>query len=131
MKDRTRTRSVTTTGSPATPAPMPGRLPVDFDGPLGLDSKPLNDVPVGTYVDVTAKVTHARAVTGRVMLTLADLDGNTAIVTVDDKLFWSASRDAGGALTTARSVRVRGTVVRRIASMPATIDGRALWAVAR
>lgn len=110
---------------------MPGRLPVDFDTALGLDSKPLNDVPVGTYVDVTAKVTHARAVTGRVMLTLADLDGNTAIVTVDDKVFWSASRDAGGALTAARSVRVRGTVARRIPTMPATIDGRALWAVAR
>lgn len=130
MKDRTRTQSATTAATPA-PAPMPGRLPVDFDTALGLDSKPLNDVPTDTYVDVTAKVTHARAVSGRVMLTLSDLDGNTAIVTVDDKLFWAASRDAGGSLTTARSVRVRGTVARRIASMPATIDGRALWAVAR
>ena len=130
MKDRTRTRSATTAATP-TPAPMPGRLPVDYDAPLGLNSKPLNDVPTDTDVEVTARIVSSRTlVGGRVALVIGDHNGNTAMVSMRTADVMTAYRLHGGPIKAGQTVIVRGTVARRTPAM-ATIDGRAMRAVTR
>ncbi|MFJ1993106.1 hypothetical protein [Streptomyces asiaticus] len=114
------------------PAPMPGRLPVDYDTALGPDSKPLNDVPTGTDVEVTARIVSLKPLPGhRMALVIGDHNGNTAMVAMDSAAVMAASRLLGRIIAVGHTVIVRGTVARRIPTMPATIDGRAMRAVTR
>jgi hypothetical protein len=112
------------------PAPMPGRLPVTYDTGLGPVTKPLADVPAGTWVEVTATV---RAVTsrppGRALLVLADEDGHSAYAFADTAGLIGAFRTTGQRPMPGCRVQVRGEVFRRITSQPATIDVTALRVV--
>ncbi|MGW4075956.1 hypothetical protein ACWELB_21005 [Streptomyces asiaticus] len=105
--------------------PAPGKLAVEYDNGLGPISKPLNQLPAGTDIEVTAQITNCNPLAGgRIALVLADNNGDTAMVSIDSGVFMAASRAAGGVLTLGR-VFLRGTVVRRHPSM-ATIDGRSI-----
>ncbi|MFH8813030.1 hypothetical protein ACH4GZ_38525 [Streptomyces hygroscopicus] len=129
-QDRTRT-ALRSSATCASPAPMPGRLPVDFDTPLGLNSKPLNDVPTGTDVEVTARIVNSKTLAGgRVALVIGDHNGNTAMVSMRTADVMTAYRVHGGPIKAGQMVIVRGTVARRTPAL-ATIDGRAMRAVTR
>ena len=105
--------------------PAPGKLHVEYDKGLGPVSKPLDQLPAGTDIEVTARITNCKPLTGgRVALVIADDNGDTAMVSIDSGVFMAASRAAGGVITLGR-VFLRGTVSRRHPSM-ATIDGRSI-----
>lgn len=113
------------------PAPMPGRLPVDFDTPLGPDNAPLSQLPAGTDVEVTAQVVSSKPLPGhRHALVIGDHNGNTAMVAMPSAAVMTACRAFGGVIKAGQTVILRGTVVRRHPVM-VTIDGRAMRAVTR
>jgi hypothetical protein len=113
------------------PAPMPGRLLVDFDTPLGPDNAPLSQLPAGTDVEVTAQVVSSKPLPGhRHALVIGDHNGNTAMVAMPSAAVMTACRAFGGVITAGQTVIVRGTVARRHPVM-VTIDGRAMRAVTR
>lgn len=115
----------------ATPLPMQGRLPVEFDQGLGPIVKPLADVPVDVTVTVTATVVDGKPLPGaRSMLVLGDAAGNTAVAYLDGQLLVRAARDKGSRIEFGEQVQLRGQAVRRVPSMPMVIDVRQLRAVA-
>ena len=105
--------------------PAPGKLPVECDNGLGPVSKPLDQMPAGTDIEVTARITHCNPLaSGRIALVIADDNGDTAMVSIDSGVFMAASLAAGGVITLGRAF-LRGTVARRHPSM-VTIDARSI-----
>ncbi|MFD8516559.1 hypothetical protein ACFV27_37145 [Streptomyces antimycoticus] len=130
MKDRTRTRSATTVATPA-PAPMPGRLPVDFDLVSGPVTEPLAETPTGTLVTAFGTITNVLTFPGGLTsLTIADEQGESALVGVEPHVLQMASFRAFRDLGEGDTVAVAGTVARRRSGV-AVIDGLELWAVTR
>ncbi|MFD5384316.1 hypothetical protein ACFWMG_04965 [Streptomyces sp. NPDC127074] len=108
--------------------PAPGKLAVEYDNGLGPTSKPLDQLPAGTSIEVTATITNFKTLPGhRVTLVIADNNGDTAMVAMDSAVFMAASRATGGLIKAGHTVFLRGTVARRHPPM-ATIDGRAMRA---
>ncbi|MFB6776527.1 hypothetical protein ACFCX0_03640 [Streptomyces sp. NPDC056352] len=114
------------------PAPLPGRLLVDHDAGLGLGPalKPLADVPAGQTVTVTGRIDSLTVAGTRVLLLLADSDGDTATVIVPSPKFMAASRSIGRPITVGDTVQLHGTVSARFEHMPKIIDAFAFRAVA-
>lgn len=113
------------------PAPMPGRLPVDFDLVQGPVTEPLAEVPTGTLVTATAAITNVHPFPGGQMcLTVTDQRGESALVGLSNPVFEAASFRAGRELAVGDTVTVFGTVARRRPAL-VSIDGAALQAVAR
>lgn len=105
--------------------PAPGKLTVEYDNGLGPISKPLDQLPAATDIEVTARITNCNVLTGgRIALVITDTNGDTAMVSMDSSLFMAASRAAGGVITLGH-VFLRGTVARRHPSMT-TIDARSI-----
>ncbi|MGW3427979.1 hypothetical protein ACWDHW_08480 [Streptomyces melanosporofaciens] len=105
--------------------PAPGKLAVEYDNGLGPISKPLDQLPAGTDIEVAARITNCNPLAGgRIALVIADDNSNTAMVSIDSGVFMAASRAAGGVITLGR-VFLRGTVARRHPSM-VTIDARSI-----
>ncbi|MFE7237217.1 hypothetical protein [Streptomyces sp. NPDC057580] len=114
------------------PAPLPGRLLVDHDAGLGLGSalKPLADVPAGQTVTTTGRIDSLTVAGSRVLLLLADSNGDTATVIVPSPKFMTASRGIGRPITVGDTVQLHGTVSARFEHMPKIIDAFAVRAVA-
>lgn len=106
--------------------PAPGKLTVEYDNGLGPVSKPLDQLPAGTDIEVTAQITSMKTLAGgRIALVLADSNGDTAMASIDSAVLMAASRTAGGLIKAGHVVVLRGTVARRHPSMT-TIDGRSI-----
>lgn len=115
----------------ATPAPMLGRLPVDFDLVGGSVTEPLAEVPTGTLVTATGTITNALAFPGgRTSLTVTNEQGASALIVLDAHVLQMASFRAFRDLGVGDVVAVAGTVARRSSGV-AVVDGLELWAVTR
>ncbi|KPC86505.1 hypothetical protein ADL27_45280, partial [Streptomyces sp. NRRL F-6602] len=99
------------------PVPVMGRLYADFEGPLGLVSKPLASIRPNTVVTVRAMVSAVNRLSGdRAHLVLANEGGDTALVTLDASTVRTLNPVAG------MQVTVRGTVVsHQDSTVPATV----------
>lgn len=110
-------------------SPAPGKLTVEYDNGLGPTSKPLDQLPAGTDIQVTARIVSSKTLPGhRVALVIGDHNGNTAMVSMDSAAVVAAYRAFGGVIWAGQTVLLRGAVARRHPSM-VTIDGRAMRAV--
>lgn len=113
-------------------APRPGRLLIDHDAGLGHGPalKPLADVPAGQTVSVTGRIDGLTAGGSRILLALADSNGDTATVIVPSAKFMTASRSVGRLIAIGDTVQLHGKVAARFEHMPKVIDAFAIRAVA-
>jgi hypothetical protein len=111
--------------------PAPGRLLVDHDAGLGLGPalKPLADVPAGQTVTTTGRIDGLTHGGSRILLLLADSNGDTATVIVPSAKFMTASRSVGRLIVIGDTVQLHGTVSSRFEHMPKVIDAFAIRAL--
>lgn len=129
---RTRTLgAVSVATTLVSPAPMPGRLSVDFDLVAGPMTEPLAEVPAGTLVTAIGTITNVITFPGgATSLTIVDEQGESALVCVHLHVLEMASFRAFRDLGVGDAVMVAGTVARRRSGLT-VIDGLELWAVTR
>ncbi|MFK8851208.1 hypothetical protein [Streptomyces sp. Ac-502] len=116
---------------PTAPSARPGKLTVQvFDDELKTDTdRILNQTADGITVSVTATLLRVvPAHDDRIGMVLADVYGETGMVTVDAAVVMDAARAAGGPIRPGQKLSVAGPVVYRLPAM-ATIDGRSIRVV--
>lgn len=122
-QDRTRqTRTI----PPTSTIPMPGRLAVSYrsdalriDIDTTLDQAPVGELVTATGVITTVRYLDRNGVLGRVMIVLADDDGDSALITLGPDVV----RMIQPVLAKGTRLTVRGIVSRPHSHQPAGIDG--------